>query len=951
MWGGVGRVVAGGGMLVGLLAGASLGQAAAPVFGPSAAVNGGALTDSGTDGSPRIVTDGHGTWVTVWASTDDLGGTIGKDSDVLSARSSDLGISWSVPVPVNVTAPSDGEFDFAPALATDGRGLWIAVWVATNGLDTDILVARSTDAGASWSASVPLYADAGSDLGNDDHPQIVSDGAGTWIVVWDSNGRFGTDRDVLDVRSFDGGLTWSAPAAVGSNASTDRGADQRPQLATDGAGTWVVTWASNDTLAGTKGADFDVLFARSTDSGASWTAPRSLNGNAGTDRGLDDRPQLATDGHGTWVAAWVSDDSLGGTLGLDLDLLTAYSTDGGATWTAPTALNANAASDAGADGAPALVTDGHGSWVAVWESNDTLGGTLTGGHDILMAHSIDGGAHWSAPHALDPDAATDGRRDLAPALATDGTGVWNAVWTGAGGALGADGDILRAGGRERCGNGALDPGEQCDDGNTRGGDACPASCEFPPPPTPIATTTAGPSGGGNTAGGTTATPGTTGGATPSSGGAGTPTPNVATSPTPSDGGTASPDASATPTASGGSEPTPAATGSADPAATATPTPSGGAPVSTPTSAGPQPSAVPTASAAARATATGGGAIPTPAVTSFGGGLASTGAAKAAVVCQRAVVKAGAQLVGARLNGLGGCGRAVQRCIQTEPEDPACLEKAAARCRSAFGALAAADRKNGATLRKRCGGALALADVLGPAGLGYASLACGEDTVAGTLEDLVACVVGEHACRSATLFEVLQPRAKELLRLPGMNAATLDTVVCLPDHGGDGATVGDPAGQGKAIESCTTAIVKAGTGFVRKRLARLARCVDGLFSCVQLAPNDGTCLAKARGRCDQGNAGSTAEERKLTDAVGTRCGEGVVAYATLRASRAANLDALAAACTAVGVSELESLADYQQCVLRADACRVEGVLRVEAPRAVELLKLVGRSFGSPYCGDP
>jgi len=112
--GGVGRVVAGGGMLVGLLAWASLGQAAAPVFGPSAAVNGGALTDSGNDGSPRIVTDGHGTWVTVWASTDDLGGTIGTDSDVLSARSSDLGISWSAPVPVNVTAPSDGEFDLRP---------------------------------------------------------------------------------------------------------------------------------------------------------------------------------------------------------------------------------------------------------------------------------------------------------------------------------------------------------------------------------------------------------------------------------------------------------------------------------------------------------------------------------------------------------------------------------------------------------------------------------------------------------------------------------------------------------------------------------------------------------------------------------------------------------------------------------------------------------------------
>jgi hypothetical protein len=344
-----------------------------------------------------------------------------------------------------------------------------------------------------------------------------------------------------------------------------------------------------------------------------------------------------------------------------------------------------------------------------------------------------------------------------------------------------------------------------------------------------------------------------------------------------------------------------------------------------------------------------GATPQPATTAFGGALASAGAAKAAVGCERAIVKAGAQLVGARLGNLGSCGRAVQRCIQTKPDDPACMQKAAARCRSAMGALTAADRKHGAAVRKRCGGTLALADVLDPAGLGYARSACGAGAPAETLEDLVACVVGEHACRSAALFELLQPRAKELMRLPGVNAATLDTLVCLPDHGGDGATVGDPQGQGKAVEACAGAIVKAGTSFVRKRLARLARCVDGLFSCVQLAPNDGACLAKARARCDQGSATSAAEERTLASAVAARCGEGVVAYATLRAARAANLDALADRCADVGVDELETLADYQQCVLRADVCRVEDVLQVQVPRAAELLHVVGRTFGSAVCG--
>ncbi len=944
------------GIVVCLLAPRVPAYAAAPVFGPAAPVTADATTDTGNDGTPRIVSDGHGTWVTIWAATGGLGGNLGTDSDVLAVRSYDLGISWSLPVAVNGAAASDAEFDFAPALATDGNGLWIAVWVATNGPDTDVFYARSTDAGATWSATQPLHADAATDAGNDDHPQIVTDGAGTWIVVWDANARTGADRDVFFERSTDGGATWSAPAPLAANATTDRGNDQRPQLATDGAGRWVVVWASNDTLGGTKGNDFDILTARSSDGGATWSPAVPLNTNAATDKGLDDRPQVVTDGLGTWLATWVSDESFGGALGTDLDVLTARSTDGGVTWSAPMPLNTNAATDAGEDGAPALATDRAGTWVAVWESTDTLGDTLGSDYDVLMAHSIDGGAHWSAPRALDPDAATDTRRDVAPQIATSG-GVWNVIWSASGGGFGTDGDVLRAGGREKCGDGVVDPGEQCDDGNAHGGDACPATCEFPPTiATPAPGPTPGP--GATPAGSATPTAGGTGEGTPATpvgggegtgAGSATSTPNGATSATPTptdtalDGATPSvgPSEQATPTtaASADSTPTPdsyaTATASAPGSPAATTTPSFAVPTPTPAS----PPSGPTAAA-----------TPHP-VPTFAGSLVSTARAKAAVACQRAVLRAGARLVGTRLANLGSCGRAVQRCIQTKPGEAACLDAAAARCRSALGALATADRKQAGAIAKRCGGSLPLDDLLAPAGLGYGGISCGADGESEGLDDLVACVVDEHACRGAALFEVLQPRAKELLRLPGMNAATLDTIVCLPDHGGDGTAVGDPSGQGKAVDVCTAAIVKAGTSFVRKRLARLAKCADGLFTCVQLAPNDGACLAKARTRCDQGDATSAKEERALTKAVAARCAEHVIAYATLRAARAANLDALDDACTAVGVSELASLADYQQCVLRADACRIEGVLALQAPRSAELAALVGRSFASPYCDAP
>ncbi|NIP86081.1 MAG: hypothetical protein GTO03_11145, partial [Planctomycetales bacterium] len=92
-----------------------------------------------------------------------------------------------------------------------------------------------------------------------------------------------------------------------------------------------------------------------------------------------------------WVAVWKSAENLGGTIGTDWDILVARSTDNGATWTAPAALNTNADSDSGDDSEPQVATDGAGNWVVVWQSNDDLAGTSGPDYDILRAHSTDNG--------------------------------------------------------------------------------------------------------------------------------------------------------------------------------------------------------------------------------------------------------------------------------------------------------------------------------------------------------------------------------------------------------------------------------------------------------------------------------------------------------------------------------------------------------------------------------
>ena len=65
------------------------------------------------------------------------------------------------------------------------------------------------------------------------------------------------------------------------------------------------------------------------------TAPAALNTNADSDKGDDRDPQLTTDGSGTWIAVWESGEpEIGGGIGTDYDILVSGSTDGGETWSA-----------------------------------------------------------------------------------------------------------------------------------------------------------------------------------------------------------------------------------------------------------------------------------------------------------------------------------------------------------------------------------------------------------------------------------------------------------------------------------------------------------------------------------------------------------------------------------------------------------------------------------------
>jgi hypothetical protein len=163
-----------------------------------------------------------------------------------------------------------------------------------------------------------------------------------------------------------------------------------------------------------------------------------------------------------------------------------------------------------------------------------------------------------------------------------------------------------------------------------------------------------------------------------------------------------------------------------------------------------------------------------------------------------------------------------------------------------------------------------------------------------------------------------------------------------------AQLADPA-EAKAVTNCEKNVSSAGRTFINSGFKSLKKCVDAVFACVQLKPDDPNCLPKAQSTCDKQFGALDTQAIKLELSVDKKCAEEIIPFSTLRTALAANIDAIAEDCRPYGVVVLGTLDAYKDCLLRAYQCRVGELLRFAAPRASELLGLVGR--GLTTCPTP
>ncbi len=97
----------------------------------------GSLFEQGMAHNVKLTTNTQGTWIATWSSRDDLGDTIGNDSDSFVSVSRDQGQTWTSPRPLNASPELDS-FNASATIVTDRRGNWIAAWNSSLDLVQDI---------------------------------------------------------------------------------------------------------------------------------------------------------------------------------------------------------------------------------------------------------------------------------------------------------------------------------------------------------------------------------------------------------------------------------------------------------------------------------------------------------------------------------------------------------------------------------------------------------------------------------------------------------------------------------------------------------------------------------------------------------------------------------------------------------------------------------------------
>ncbi|HEV8291537.1 MAG TPA: DUF4347 domain-containing protein, partial [Tepidisphaeraceae bacterium] len=250
---------------------------------------------------PSIAMDAAGNFVIVWMSDQQDGsgkGIYGQRFDAAGAR---VGGEFQV----NTTTANNQD---QPTVAMDDAGDFIVAWKTdkVSGSGTDVYAQLYNSSGAAVGGEFRANVNT---VDNQDQPAAAMDASGNFVIVWKSNKQDGSGGGVFG-RRYD-----SAGNAVGGEFqanTTNSGNQDKPTVAMNESGAFVVAWASGNNQDGDKKG---VFAQRYSSSGARIGGEFLVNVFTTGDQ---DRPSVSMNRAGGFVITWASNNQDGGGKGIYL---------------------------------------------------------------------------------------------------------------------------------------------------------------------------------------------------------------------------------------------------------------------------------------------------------------------------------------------------------------------------------------------------------------------------------------------------------------------------------------------------------------------------------------------------------------------------------------------------------------------------------------------------------